>query len=231
MNKNIYNILAIREKDSLFQTYFYEKIQEYYGSLFSLNIVEDIPTQSDISGNYQGIFTFTRANFSLPTLRFSEKAEENCFLITEDLFKEASYILEMSQLLSQFYQKLNWNWLDYYPYQVRIADSKGKFIIHNQQFNGSFFTDHENQLETWIYEEFKKSKQPLVRHFLLANASLDHIYFQSYYALRDQQNNYLGSFDIVQDFKPILAQYLEETAQVIVGWSDVTSGPSISDDI
>ncbi|HGN5283293.1 TPA: multidrug transporter, partial [Streptococcus pyogenes] len=33
----------------------------------------------------------------------------------------------------------------------------------------------------------------------------------------------------VQDIKPLLNQYLEETGQAIVGWSDVTSGPSILD--
>ncbi|XCY70531.1 hypothetical protein ABG808_00375 [Streptococcus iniae] len=64
----------------------------------------------------------------------------------------------------------------------------------------------------------------------MPSASLDHIYFQSYYAIRDHQKHYLGSIDIVQDLKPILSQYLDETAQAIVGWSDVTSGPSISDD-
>ena len=41
----------------------------------------------------------------------------------------------------------------------------------------------------------------------------------------------LGVITFIQDLKPVLASYLNESGQAIVGWSDVTSGPSSSNPI
>ncbi|MCC9969815.1 hypothetical protein HK345_05185, partial [Streptococcus agalactiae] len=40
----------------------------------------------------------------------------------------------------------------------------------------------------------------------------------------------VGYIEHVHNIKPLLEGYLKESGQAIVGWSDVTSGASISND-
>lgn len=221
-------ILALFDADHLFQKFAFEKLKETFHDLFLMDIIDQ--KESYVINNYSGVFSFSSLEVTCPLLLFSEQetGDDLSFYISPSTFENGQSSLDLSRHLIQFFQQLNDALLNQFPYQMRLAHQNGDFIWHNQQFNGSFFPDQESTLEAWILSQFQNQKNLSEKHFLLPSASLDHIYFQSYFALRNQEGQYLGSFDMVQDLKPILAQYLEETAQAIVGWSDVTSGPSIS---
>lgn len=222
-------ILAIFSDKNIFQQEFFKTLSSYYSELFEITLA---PSSADFNiTKYDGIFSFVELETDHPIFYFSEQLTPKAFFITEGRLKEGQIILELSSALNQFYQSISQSLWDLFPYQIRLSDKSGNFIYHNHQFNSSFFEDEEENLEAWIYRQFKGSHENQTKHFLLPTASLDHIYFQSYYSLTNKDGHYLGTIDIVQDLKPILAQYLEETAQAIVGWSDVTSGPSISDNL
>ena len=72
-------------------------------------------------------------------------------------------------------------------------------------------------------------KMPFIFKFLPNH--FDHILFQTYQAVKDDSGELLGVITFIQDLKPVLASYLNESGQAIVGWSDVTSGPSSSNPI
>lgn len=224
-----YPILALINVTRPFQEDFFSNLKDYFKDLFLLEIKEE---EVDFDErDYVAVFAFTKIEVSLPQLLFSEHPDEEGIFITSKFLQDGVACLALSRELIQFYQKLDSNLLDHFPYQLRLADQKGDFLWQNHQFNGSFFPDQDQAIDSWILRQFQRQKDLSAKHFLLPFASLDHIYFQSYFALRDPKGHYLGSFDMVQDLKPILAHYLEETAQAIVGWSDVTSGPSISNDV
>ncbi|MGT2686222.1 hypothetical protein ACVRWT_02390 [Streptococcus porcinus] len=222
-------ILAVFSDTNIFQQEFFKTLSNYYSELFEITVA---PSSSNFDfKEYNGIFSFVELETQQPIFYFSEQLVSKAFFITEERLKDGQIILELSSALNQFYQSISHSLWDLFPYQIRLSDNSGNFTYHNHQFNGSFFEDEEKRLETWLYHQFKSSRVNQTKHFLLPTASLDHIYFQSYYSLTNNEGHYLGTIDIVQDLKPILAQYLEETAQAIVGWSDVTSGPSISDNL
>lgn len=223
-------LLALYQVDSNFQKSFYQILSDTYSELFEITIAE-YESHEPKSLNYQALFSFMPIESTLPVFYFSEIVTSQGFYITDSKLKDGQTVLALSSALNQFYQSLNSSLLDAFPFQIRQSDHTGQMIYHNHQFNGSFFPEDDQELEGWIYRQFKTNPQEATKHFLLPTASSDHIYFQSYYGLQDENGQYLGTLDFVQDLKPILAQYLEETAQAIVGWSDVTSGPSISDDI
>jgi len=220
--------LALVSNNNAFQKDFFQLINDYYSHLFSLSVIDSI--EENQLSQYQLILTFEDHSYLIPALRFSMEVDKDKFTVNESLLANTETIWRLGQLLSQTYISISELQLDKYPYQLRISDKNGQFTYHNYQFNDSFFLDDSKELESWILRQLQMDKDLAYKHFLLPSASLDHIYVQSFFPLRDKEGNYLGSFDIVQDIKPILADYLEETAQAIVGWSDVTSGPSISDD-
>lgn len=227
--KNRPKILALYQEESSFQKDFFHILAKTYSDLFAIDLA---PLSNDNQlQDYQAIFAFSDIEKALPLFLFTEMVTSKGFYITEEKVKDGQAILALSSALNQFYQSLNSSLLDAFPFQIRQSDHTGQIIYHNHQFNGSFFPEDDQELEGWIYRQFQTNPQAATKHFLLPTASSDHIYFQSYYGLQDPDGHYIGTLDLVQDLKPILAQYLEETAQAIVGWSDVTSGPSISDDL
>ncbi len=228
MNKYL-NIIALENPNNPFEAQFYTKLKTYYSDLFSIYIIDAI---EKVKGPFDAIFSFTPIEtLDKPHLLFSPQlGSSDSFYVNQEILDSADTILRLSRYLNNFYQKYSSFCLRDFPYQLRISDKDGHFTFHNQQFNGTFFPDQTSRLEPWLYQQLSDPERADSKHLLLPSASLDHIYFQSYYAIRDHQKHYLGSIDIVQDLKPILSQYLDETAQAIVGWSDVTSGPSISDD-
>lgn len=229
MNKYL-NIIALANPALPFEAEFFTILKTYYSDLFSIDIV-DLPEK--VTGQFDAVFSFDAINnLDIPQLIFSHQlGNSDSFYIDQELLDKADTILRLSRYLNSFYQNhYSDNYFYHFPYQVRYSDKNGHITHHNQQFNGSFFPDQASQLEPWLYQQLSDPDRADVKHLLLPSGSLEHIYFQSYYAIRDKEKNYLGSLDLVQDLKPLLSQYLEETAQAIVGWSDVTSGPSISDD-
>ena len=63
----------------------------------------------------------------------------------------------------------------------------------------------------------------------IPSSSFSHILLQHYQGLLSQDGQLLGVLAQVIDLTPLLATYLEESGQALVGWSDTTSGASISD--
>ncbi|WP_221912685.1 hypothetical protein [Streptococcus halichoeri] len=224
-----YRVLAIITNQSETQKAIYSFLQEHFDYLFEIIIYYQNALPEEIAA-YDVIFSFKDDTYPIKTFLFSESADQAGYYLVPDSLKDSQKAYELARTLTQLYQQLTSNlqtYLQQFPSQMRMANAKGQILYHNHQFNGSFLPSDENHLETWIWQHLRKQGN---LHLLLPFASLDHIYFQSYYGLQDENGCYVGSLDLVQDLKPILAQYLDETAQAIVGWSDVTSGPSISTD-
>ncbi|EHI69602.1 multidrug transporter [Streptococcus ictaluri] len=177
---------------------------------------------------YEAVFAFDTIESSLPLLLFAKHISFQKETLTEILQKKPTLLLEIGKVVTNFYYALKGNFLEHLPLQARLSDQNGNIIYNNHKFNGSFFADQETKLEEWLLHELKANAYHQ-KYYFIPSASLDHIYIQHYQALYDASGNFIGIYDNVQDFKPILSQYLEETGQAIVGWSDVTSGPSISD--
>lgn len=110
-------------------------------------------------------------------------------------------------------------------------DKNLKLIYSNNRSDGSFFSEpEENELPQWVWTSLEQSPENAL-HFQIPTESFDHILFQTYQAVKDDSGELLGVITFIQDLKPVLASYLNESGQAIVGWSDVTSGPSSSNPI
>lgn len=224
-----YNLLALNPNQDAELDLFYELLQEHFSHLFYISISPSFSLEKS-SAFHAVIATEENQTIALPHLVFTRAELTNLHLDKSDKLLDLKQFSALNVKVTNFYFAIGNQLLNSYPFQVRLADQDGQIIRHNHQFNGSFFEDDHQEIESWIQKQLAKPNGIDQKHFLLPSASADHIYYQSYYALKDKQGTYLGSLDYVQDIKPILADYLEETAQAIVGWSDVTSGPSISND-
>lgn len=226
---NPYNVLALNPNQDAELESLYKTLEEHFSHLFHLTISSTFSMEK--SRDFQAVFLPKNDDrLMLPQLIFSTAELSNSHLVYKENLVEMKQFSALNVKLTNFYFTIANQMINAHPFQVRLADQTGTIIRHNHQFNGSFFEDDNLKIESWIQKQLVKPNGIDQKHFLLPSASADHIYYQSYYALKDEQGTYLGSLDYVQDIKPILADYLEETAQAIVGWSDVTSGPSISDD-
>ncbi|AIG50401.1 hypothetical protein [Streptococcus pyogenes] len=227
--KNAISILALLTPENQLEETFIRELSHHFSHLFEVTI---LTSKANIESNqlstFQGIFSFHEHDIDLPTLYFKTSQHGQGFLVTESVFDQATAVLSLSQYLTGFYQKFDGHFLQYLPLQARLSDANGNIIVDNHAFNGSFLPTTDKEIEDWILAELRLSDNPC-KTFLLPSGSLDHIYMQHYQALKNLQGQLVGVLDTVQDIKPLLNQYLEETGQAIVGWSDVTSGPSILD--
>ncbi|KHD46636.1 Na+ driven multidrug efflux pump [Streptococcus hongkongensis] len=225
-----YNILALNPASSKEHDLFYHFLQEAFSHLFQVTISASFPMEN--SGDFHAVFSDNKdTTIPLPQLIFTNAELNNPDFLSSEGRVDIKQFSTLNQKITSFYLTLSEQVLNHFPFQIRQADYSGHITYHNHQFNGSFFEDDDTQVEPWIYKQLHQSTSPATKHFLLASASADHIYYQTYQAVKNKEGHYIGSIDYIQDIKPILADYLEETAQAIVGWSDVISGPSISDDL
>ncbi|MFC5630693.1 MULTISPECIES: PAS domain-containing protein [Streptococcus] len=121
------------------------------------------------------------------------------------------------------------NYLDYFPYKTAFYDKDLKLTYSNHKPDGTFFPESCDKLPDWIWQELRHSTEKSL-HLDIPNESFGKIYMQSYTMLYDDSGDFQGVMEMVQDFKPLLSSYLENSGQALVGWSDVTSGASISND-
>jgi hypothetical protein len=122
------------------------------------------------------------------------------------------------------------NFLDFLPYRVTFYDNNLKLAYSNHMPDGSFFPEEDaDLLPDWVWQALDNSTHKSL-HVQIPTESFDKLMLQSYQALYDKDNILQGVYSYIQDLKPILASYLEESGQAIVGWSDVTSGASIKND-
>lgn len=118
--------------------------------------------------------------------------------------------------------------IDNLPFRASFYDKNSNLLYSNNQSDGSFFPeDEEETLPQWILEQLQSSSEKSL-HLQVPTDSFDQILMQSYQAIYNQEKEFVGVITYIQDLKPILSSYLKESGQAIVGWSDVTSGASIS---
>ncbi|KPJ23127.1 hypothetical protein [Streptococcus phocae] len=226
MKKSLY-ILALIESGNAHQQTFFNSLSHHFDNLFHIEISDQL--ESHALEQADAIFSFESLSIQLPILYFSETGQTKGFDTSGPLMIDSHRLLKLTKYLTVFYQSLETNFLRYLPLQVRLADSSGEILWTNNQFDGTFFSEDTSKIEDWVIQDLKETPHGS-RVFFLPSGSLDHIYVQHYQALHGPSDQFLGVYDQTLDFKPLLKHYLEETGQAIVGWSDVTSGPSISND-
>ncbi|MGX7776710.1 hypothetical protein ACVV62_06460 [Streptococcus pluranimalium] len=202
---------------------FLEWLQSSFSNLFDLILIKGTVTNNQV-GHYISL------NKNQQLLLYSAN-QEILLNIPEDFSDNASFILQLSQQLTQFYQVLN-TYPDKHPMKLTFFDENGQVVYDNKGFDGNFFSFNQEAqpLEDWIQEKIKNDTK---HHLTLTvpSPSFDHILIQDYRGLYDQDGNFFGTFSQVIDLKPLLEAYLEDSGQAIVGWSDTTSGASITNNL
>ncbi|WP_438467551.1 hypothetical protein [Streptococcus pluranimalium] len=202
---------------------FLEWLQSSFSNLFDLILIKGTATNNQV-GHYISL------NKNQQLLLYSAN-QEILLNIPEDFSDNASFILQLSQQLTQFYQVLN-TYPDKHPMKLTFFDKDGQVVYDNKGFDGNFFSFNQEAqpLEDWIQEKIKNDTK---HHLTLTvpSPSFDHILIQDYRGLYDQDGNFFGTFSQVIDLKPLLEAYLEDSGQALVGWSDTTSGASITNNL
>lgn len=202
---------------------FLEWLQSSFSNLFDLILIKGTVTNNQV-GHYISL------NKNQQLLLYSAN-QEILLNIPEDFSDNASFILQLSQQLTQFYQVLN-TYPDKHPMKLTFFDENGQVVYDNKGFDGNFFSFNQEAqpLEDWIQEKIKNDTK---HHLTLTvpSPSFDQILLQDYHGLYDQDGNFFGTFSQVIDLKPLLEAYLEDSGQALVGWSDTTSGASITNNL
>ncbi|MGQ9412569.1 hypothetical protein [Streptococcus pluranimalium] len=202
---------------------FLEWLQSSFSNLFDLILIKGTVTNNQV-GHYISL------NKNQQLLLYSAN-QEILLNIPEDFSDNASFILQLSQQLTQFYQVLN-TYPDKHPMKLTFFDENGQVVYDNKGFDGNFFSFNQEAqpLEDWIQEKIKNDTK---HHLTLTvpSPSFDQILLQDYRGLYDQDGNFFGTFSQVIDLKPLLEAYLEDSGQALVGWSDTTSGASITNNL
>lgn len=202
------------------QQLIFGKIAELLSPVLTLEMVSDCP--ADLSP-YAGQLTLSEegisglASYQLPT-------DWDLTNLSQDQLVKLTW--DMSQFLAQLDQPA----LDLLPLQVTVTDQTNQVTYHNGRPKDPFLPlDIEAEpVPDWVIEEVTNRADHAV-HLLLPSISFEQILIQSYQGLYDQ-GQFKGIFQQVQDIKPMLASYLKETGQALVGWSDTVSGASIKND-
>lgn len=139
-------------------------------------------------------------------------------------------LIKLTWDISQFVVSLNQPKLDQLPLHLALTNQDNQITYNNGRPKDPFLPlDIEPEpVPDWVIREVTSRADHAV-HLLLPSISFDQILIQSYQGLYDQ-GQFQGIFQQVQDIKPMLASYLKETGQALVGWSDTVSGASIKND-
>ena len=117
------------------------------------------------------------------------------------------------------------------PYQASFYDNNLSLVYSNNRYDGSVFSKNEvKKLPKWIWQNLHQVPERVI-HLQIPTDSFDAILIQTYQLISDSSGKSLGVITYIQDLKPLLSSYLNETGQAIVAWSDTTSGPSIGNDL
>ncbi|WP_062353582.1 NAD(P)H-dependent oxidoreductase [Bacillus kwashiorkori] len=127
------------------------------------------------------------------------------------------------------------------PAELTYADSNNQFLYYNHKYDaeemlasrrpeqvGSPLANcHPERVYSgvaWVIQQLRTGKQEVVRTHVPTHGP-DKFVVHSYQAIRDKEGNYLGINEYVQDIKPIIDWYLEQTGQQLVGGGvDAVSG-------
>lgn len=198
----------------------FEKIAELLSPVLTVELAANCP--ADLSP-YAGQLTLSDeaisglANYQLPAD------------LDPDQLDPAD-LVQLTWGISQFVASLDQLPLDQLPLHVALTNKDNQVTYHNGRPKDPFLFDDldKEPVDDWIVDDIKTRPDHAV-HLLLPSLSFEQILVQSYQGLYDQ-GQLTGIFQQVQDIKPILASYLKETGQALVGWSDTVSGASIKND-
>ncbi|MBS4218343.1 NAD(P)H-dependent oxidoreductase [Bacillus sp. FJAT-49711] len=155
------------------------------------------------------------------------------------------------------------NQLDYFlhsmPMELTYADSNNQFLYYNHKLDpedmfaprrphqvgsplGECHPERTYSGVSWVIQQLRNGKEDIVRVHVPTHGP-DKFVVHSYKAIRDPDNNYVGINEYVQDIKPIIDWYLQQTGQQLTGSDsvdavsgattkvDTVSGATVKDDI
>lgn len=200
-------------------------LKEHFNHLF---LFESETNENADQSDFFFVFDNSDNHDEQNTIYFNNLKEHRYYFdLNHHIFTDTKKLLELSQFLTNFYLEKRQFILDFFPLQARLFDQNGKLQYHNQKLDPFFQLNDDEDMESWSLKELKETQK--AKHYLVPQQSFDQILVQSYFGFYDQ-SQLKQVLDLTYDIKPLIKMYLEETAQAIVGWSDVTSGPSISND-
>lgn len=212
---------------------FLTQLAQQFSYLFDLSIFEKNNLPDELSP-YQGQLVLDQhESLDLPLMTLTTRAEETSFqlpnLQLENWTSQTAF--ELAAFLTTAVQKLEHSWLDDLALHAALFNKDNQLIYHNQKPKDGFLFEQveASPLPNWQFQEFQTHPHH-VSHLLLPSISFDQILVESNQGLY-QNGQFQGIFQQVWDIKPLLSSYLEETGQAIVGWSDVTSGASIKNNL
>lgn len=208
-----------------FEEQYFKSIALHYSKLFTFQFINSSYFSKEIKTD--GIFSFEQPHNDIPTLLFSQEKElDNFYAIPKELW-DNNYIFSLNELLFDFHHKLaELDLLTLFPNDLVIEDTDGN--THINHLSHSIFTN-DSKIESWVLSEPSFLENGYI-HFLEPSDSFEQIMMDSYYLLKDNNAMIKGYAYQKQDIKPILKSYLDETAQALVGWSNVVSGASIKNE-
>ncbi|MBO0995979.1 NAD(P)H-dependent oxidoreductase [Bacillus sp. SD088] len=127
------------------------------------------------------------------------------------------------------------------PAELTYADSNNQFLYYNhkddaedmfasrrpEQVGYPLAECHPKQAYSgvaWVIQQLRKGKEDVVKTHVPTHGP-DKFVVHNYQAIRDEEGNYLGINEYVQDIKPIIDWYLEQTGQQLTGGDvDAVSG-------
>lgn len=136
------------------------------------------------------------------------------------------------------------NQLNYFlnsmPAELTFADSNNQFLYYNYKLEeenmlakrrpeqvgnplGNCHPEEAYSGVAWVIQQLRKGKEDVVRAHVPTHGP-DKFVVHSYQAVRDEEGNYVGINEYVQDIKPIVDFYLEQTGQQLTGSVDAVSG-------
>ncbi|MFS1663661.1 hypothetical protein [Streptococcus sp. zg-JUN1979] len=220
------SILALAE--SAEQEHYFTQLAESFTYLFEISIKPK--PSSFATDDVDAIFSFSALNQTHHQLLFSFTDKEDTILANHEDFSNPKALIRLAAQLSDFYYHLAFSLLDNLPYRLSLYDKKGSVFYSNQAPLAPLEPfQAEESLDSWFKTQLQHTKSKSL-HMTQANLSFDTLMMDSYYSVTDTKNQPLGYLRLAQDIKPLLESYLAESGQALVGWSDVTSGPSMSDD-
>ncbi|KPH73224.1 NAD(P)H-dependent oxidoreductase [Oceanobacillus sp. FSL K6-0118] len=133
------------------------------------------------------------------------------------------------------------HFLNSMPAELTYADSNNQFLYYNHKLEAEdmLATRRPGQVGNplaechperafssvaWVIQQLRNGKQDVVRTHVPTHGP-DKYVVHSYQAIRDEDGNYLGINEYVQDIKPMIDWYLEQTGQQLTGGNvDAVSG-------
>lgn len=127
------------------------------------------------------------------------------------------------------------------PMELTYADSNNQFLYYNHMLDaedmfasrwpeqvgsplGECHPENTYSGVSWVIQQLRNKKEDIVKVHVPTHGP-DKFVVHNYQAIRDEDGNYLGINEYVQDIKPIIDWYLEQTGQQLTGGDvDAVSG-------